>query len=197
MLPASDRVRPATRLVFLQPCFALIAIDIVLLHDRGIGDEQPGEDRVIGREWLEQVDLECRGIDNLDRVLVHDGGEHPGHAEVLAQHSLKVVLHRLGGDRRTVVEGRVVGQLDRPGGRIRAADNFGRQERFQLTGVSFVPQQRIVDGSLAPGDGVVMAGVRIEIADVLRAAVDEGVRFRLSAKSQAVERPASGSTRCG
>ena len=81
--------------------------------------------------------LSVVSIDNLDRVLIHHGGEHPGHTEVLAQHALEVVLHGLSRDRRTVVEGRVVSQLDRPGGRIRAADDFSRQERLQLTGLSF------------------------------------------------------------
>ena len=96
-VPAIDREGAAAGFVLLQPGFAFVTVDIVLLHERGIGDEEPGQDRVVGRKWLEQaLILSVVRIDDLDRVLIHHGDEHPGHAEVFPQHALEVVLHRLG-----------------------------------------------------------------------------------------------------
>ena len=51
---------------------------------------------------------------------------------------------------------------------------------FSSAGLALVAQQAVVDRSLPPRDGIVVAGVRIEIADILPAAVDEDVGIRLS-----------------
>ena len=150
-------IRAAAGLVLLQPGFALVAIDIVLLHDRRVGHEEPGQHRVVRRERLEQVISTVVGSTTMTESSSITVGEHPGHAQVLAQHALEVVLHGLGGDGRPIVEGGVVGQLDGPGRGVGAADNFGRQQRLDFGRVAFIAQQAVVDRALPPGDRVVVA----------------------------------------
>src|SRR3954447_4201443 len=79
------------------------------------------------------------------------------------------------------MEGGVAVKLDGPGGGVRAADDLGGNEGLELSGFTFVAEQTVIDGPLAPGNRVVVTGVRIEVADVLSAAIDEDVRVRLSA----------------
>src|SRR3954447_2878046 len=81
------------------------------------------------------------------------------------------------------MKGSVLGELDRPGGGVGATDDLSGDQGFELGLLALIAEQAVIDGPLSPGDGVVMAGVRIEVTDVLSAAIDEDVGVRLGADS--------------
>ncbi len=151
----------------------------MLVHDCRIGDEHVRENQVEWSKGIDEVHLESLLIHHLSGLLVHDGSEHPCVALVTGQHAIEVPPDRLRVHRGAVLKRCPLIKHNRPRLRVVGASDLFGEARKKLHRIALVPHECVVDGPLAPNDGVVAACVRVEIADVLATAKDEDVLIGL------------------
>ena len=142
----------------------------------GIDHEELWQCADEGGIGLRQRELDGKFVDRFRGIFIGDGRPAPTWWPGDCQYAIEAVDHGIGVDRAAIMENGILFQLEGPDGGI--VVDFITFYQMRNGVASAVNEEGIVEAAQGAIDGVVFAGSRVYIVDILVAAVEQDVILR-------------------